>query len=322
MLDKIDTKLLRHAGFQGYKLLLESEQKLAGLDGLQKEAAIELTARAAYVASFIPEGYPSDDQLIDKMVKSLPAAGIIQAHFCHRWVACGAPAVRMGHTYAAALMATDVPEDKSGIKPPWPYFFLEVPNNLLKAWDTLSGSWVDVIGITVSHYWSSFRNRMEWAFSTLGSSGVSLYRFGTTADELVLHPSKMPAGGVLSDLELTEVDSRTQEMIGRLILNTCIAYDHSGTTLPPRKGISVPKPVDREPPPLAVFQIGKTLKVDCRESVRSYIMNTGGGRAPTVISLVRGHWKNQRFGEKLSLLKRIWIEPYYRGPESSILARI
>lgn len=31
--------------------------------------------------------------------------------------------------------------------------------------------------------------------------------------------------------------------------------------------------------------------------------------------LVRGHWKKQAHGEKSSLRKRIWIKPYYKGPE-------
>lgn len=321
MLDKIDTTLLRNAGFSAYKLLLESEHRLTGLTQLQKDMAVEMTARLGYVKAFIPKDYPITDKLLEDMVGSLPAAGIIQAHFCHRWVGCGAPIIKMGHTYAAALMATDVPEDKSDIKPPYPFFYLEVPNNLLKAWDTVRSQWIDIVGITVSHYWSATRERMEWAYSTISGSGVSLYRFGSIPDELVLHPSKVPAGNVLSDLTLTEVDARSQEMIGRLILNACIAFDHSGTVKPPRKEPRPPAPNDNAPPPVAIYQIGKTLTLDCRASIRSYLMGESGGKSPSVISLVRGHWKNQRHGEKRSLTKRIWIEPYYRGPEGSILVR-
>jgi hypothetical protein len=31
--------------------------------------------------------------------------------------------------------------------------------------------------------------------------------------------------------------------------------------------------------------------------------------------IVRGHWRNQAFGEKFSQHKHIWIHPYYKGPE-------
>lgn len=31
--------------------------------------------------------------------------------------------------------------------------------------------------------------------------------------------------------------------------------------------------------------------------------------------IVRGHWRQQAYGEKLSLRKRLWIKPYYKGPE-------
>jgi len=322
MLDKIDTKLLRLAGFRAYKLLLESKPQIQRLDELAQDKSMEMTGRAAYVSAFIPPGYPTTEDLIDKLVQALPAAGIIQAHFCPRWVSCGAPAIKMGHTYAAALMATDVPEDKSQIKPPWPFFYIEVPNDLLKSWDTISNQWVDVVGITVSHYQSKRTNSMVWAYSTLCTSGVSLYRFGTTVDDLVVHPNHLPPGDKLSDLILTEVDARTQELIGRLILNTCLAFDHSGTVKPPRKGLRVPQAADLEAPPLAVFNIGRTLNVDCRDSVRSYITSSTNSKLPSVVTLVRGHWKNQRYGEKRSSLKRIWIEPYYRGPEHGIMAKL
>lgn len=321
MLDKIDTTLLRNAGFTAYKLLLDTDGRLKDLNQLQKDTAIEMTARLGYVKAFIPKGHPITQELLENLVAALPAAGIIQAHFCHRWVGCGAPIVKMGHTYAAALMATDVPEEKNDIKPPFPFFYLEVPNDLLKAWDTVRSQWVDVVGITVSHYWSSTRERMEWAYSTISGSGVSLYRFGSAPEELVLHPSQVPSGNVLSDLELTEVDARSQEMIGRLILNACIAFDHSGTVKPPRKPPVVINKDSKDPPPVSIFQIGKKLTLDCRDSIRSYLMGGGGGKSPSVISLVRGHWKNQRHGEKRALSKRIWIEPYYRGPEGSILVK-
>lgn len=149
---KIDVKLLRMAGFKAYHGLLKEKAKYEAKPELEQDAAIELAARAYFVAEFIPPGYPTTVEVIDHLVKGLPAAGIIQAHHCHRWVACGAPAIRVGHTYAAALIATDVPEDKSEIKPPWPFFYIEVPNDLLKVWDTVRNTWQDIVGITVSYY--------------------------------------------------------------------------------------------------------------------------------------------------------------------------
>ena len=33
------------------------------------------------------------------------------------------------------------------------------------------------------------------------------------------------------------------------------------------------------------------------------------------LTLVRGHWRNQRYGEGNLLIKLIWIEPFWRGDE-------
>jgi hypothetical protein len=67
------------------------------------------------------------------------------------------------------------------------------------------------------------------------------------------------------------------------------------------------------PPQMTNFVIGNDVKVDVTRAVREYV--TRGGRAPSVQSLVRGHWKRQAHGPGLSLRKWIEIHPYWRGPE-------
>ncbi|MBF0554291.1 MAG: hypothetical protein HQK96_06970 [Nitrospirae bacterium] len=41
----------------------------------------------------------------------------------------------------------------------------------------------------------------------------------------------------------------------------------------------------------------------------------GKGRTIDVRFIVRGHWRNQLFGEKRTFHKHIWIKPYYKGPD-------
>jgi len=71
----------------------------------------------------------------------------------------------------------------------------------------------------------------------------------------------------------------------------------------------------------------RKLKISSKESLKSkYILL----RAPkNYVSLsssskggildkrfvVRGHWRQQAYGEKYSLHKRLWIKPHYKGPE-------
>lgn len=44
-------------------------------------------------------------------------------------------------------------------------------------------------------------------------------------------------------------------------------------------------------------------------------LSEGTGRTIDKRFIVRGHWRNQACGEKYSLHKRIWIHPFYKGPE-------
>jgi len=45
-----------------------------------------------------------------------------------------------------------------------------------------------------------------------------------------------------------------------------------------------------------------------------------GGKSPTVQCVVAGHWKMQPCGPGGSERKRIFIEPYWRGPEDAPIA--
>ena len=44
-------------------------------------------------------------------------------------------------------------------------------------------------------------------------------------------------------------------------------------------------------------------------------LTEGTGKTLDMRFIVRGHWRNQAYGEKHSLHKRTWIHPYYKGPE-------
>jgi hypothetical protein len=67
--------------------------------------------------------------------------------------------------------------------------------------------------------------------------------------------------------------------------------------------------------------IGRPLPIDCRPQVRAYLVGDVRS-APSVQSLVRGHYKRQVVGVARGGRKVIWVEPYWRGPEDApILAR-
>jgi hypothetical protein len=64
------------------------------------------------------------------------------------------------------------------------------------------------------------------------------------------------------------------------------------------------------------YHLGGTIKVDRTEEQQSS-QGFKGQRRITVRSLVSGHWRNQPCGTGKMDTKRIWIEPFWRGPEGA-----
>ena len=69
-------------------------------------------------------------------------------------------------------------------------------------------------------------------------------------------------------------------------------------------------------PHVTVRQLGNKIRVDRTMSVEAFI-KSNDGRALNIRVLVAGHHKWQVYGKGRSERKRIFIEPYWRGPEDA-----
>jgi hypothetical protein len=107
------------------------------------------------------------------------------------------------------------------------------------------------------------------------------------------------------------------QLVRRVVLNTLL-YINANNGLPEKgeKKIGPEVPVERDHKELPRFRIGRPIKLG--PSIRKMLYH----RAPTDQArelmnrfMVRGHWRNQAHGPKLTLRKRMWIEPYWKGPE-------
>jgi hypothetical protein len=119
----------------------------------------------------------------------------------------------------------------------------------------------------------------------------------------------------LFPMTVTEQDERVASLIGRLIVNTCLAMsDPERVQGPAPKRRRAPRPWERRTSPepkTSVFRVGKPITHDFRPAVRDYI--AGKRRTLGVQTLVAGHWKMQPHGPGLSLRKLIFVIPYWRG---------
>lgn len=68
-----------------------------------------------------------------------------------------------------------------------------------------------------------------------------------------------------------------------------------------------------------LYDVGRPIKLNPGLRKMLTLQKDGGGEAMWTLDkrfVVRGHWRNQAYGEKRALRKRLWVEPYYKGPET------
>jgi hypothetical protein len=237
-----------------------------------------------------------------------------------RWYEQGCPVVQLSsHSYAAALAATSLPKDID-VRPPWRSFMIDLPNDLIP-----SEGGGDVRSLLVHHHTLVPDRSWSWSIVLLPRTSPILLRSENRSSAYLIEGDLRDAGEadeglrVSSDLDTTAEDHRKLVVAARIAFGTCLAMSDPTavrTTTTSRLSISTQrKRLEREPL-CRVFLLGRTVSVDVREAIHSYIAHGSKGRGPlTVQFLVRGHWRNQAHGPHMSERKIVWIEPHWKGPE-------
>lgn len=246
----------------------------------------------------------------------------IQYMWAARWVDQNFPQITMGHKYCAALLATAVTREiLADVQPPWRAFLVVLPDGLLSIKDGSS----QVQGLTRLHvqYIKGGRRGDTWNFTATTDDGLSIWRHGLTTEELISDDLTSMWEGASFIIPEEDHDRRTTLLLGRLIINICLAMSDPTNVKPPRPSKSTGTKKGREDEPkIRSYELGAPIKIDCRQAIRDYVAGTRRGGAPTVQTLVRGHWKRQAHGEGRKERKLLFIEPYWRGnDEAPVLVR-
>jgi hypothetical protein len=252
-----------------------------------------------------------------------------------RWCDQAYPVVTMGEKYFAAICATHVPPEMlDDIQAPWKCFVIEVPIPMF-VWDGDEKRPVRVTRIMVQRYHGvapadGCEHNWTWRWLAFSETGQHLWRGGVAKDliEPILFRSREarqyydPEREEAFPEQLTH-DERLFDVIGRLVLNVCLALsdpDNVKSVGSSHTRHAKGRDPRHGPPEQRVFQLGRPIKVDCREALHEYL---GGKRTSTEIRvqfLVRGHWRNQAHGPKLTLRRRQWIEPFWKGEADAPIA--
>jgi hypothetical protein len=251
-----------------------------------------------------------------------------------RWIDQGLPVFRFGHKRVAALMATHTPVELADrVKPPFKSFFIEIPPGLLSMEDS-EGELREVKGVIVHQayytkalYGVSRINQPIWSWMAVTEGPVVLWQANRTTEELCsIDISRDPVAdherlvGAFN-LDLTDSDHRVNDLINRLICATCLLVTGHNDEISERKEIqrvSGKKARVKNSPEFRVFTMGSPVSVDVRPALKEYLSGHKS-TTPSVQFLVRGHWRHQAYGEQRLLRKLLWIEPFWKGPDGSLI---
>lgn len=250
-----------------------------------------------------------------------------------KWAHAAFPSISMGHKYAAALLVTTASKEAVDlVRPPFATFLIEVPDGVLMLDETKGCHGKSPITHILVYQLQSNKvaSGWTWGYTAYSATGLSVYRYGVLAAELLPPELDEVLDGnrtqnhdqTIFSFDLTEADKRTTTMIGRLIVNVCLAFsDPTNVRTRPEtrqrhhinshfKGRTSDEPTVRN------FVLGKPVKHDFREHVAAYVRGDKK-TPPSVQFLVRGHHRLQPFGPCMSLRKVIWLEPYWKGKEDA-----
>lgn len=245
----------------------------------------------------------------EHLEKSHPDAthGLASTLVCGEWIRSGMPSFTLGHKVAAQMMSTRVaPSVLETLRPPWQHFCIKVPPGLLHL--TTETATAQVTHVLIGHVHGSW-----WKF-VLTDGQVVMHTCEPTLPKL-LEPHNFVEE--LCTMETSELDVRTGRLINNLVVALLVHLEERQQDIKP---VGPAKQWDRKPPNpkdlrVNCFDVRAPIRVDCREAVAQYLRGTGS--AVTVRTLVMAHWKDQPHGPGRQERKRIFIEPYWRGPEGA-----
>lgn len=277
-------------------------------DGANTPAEIETMMMATAVMQAEDDGHTAE---FGRILELFERGDFIRyLGWAQKWRDSGFARMTCGVKLGAALALTDAPED---VHAPWDAWSMLVPDSLLSSVFKFGKLKVRETGETFEEAApgvAPFRDRD----ATI--SIVRIWCFGVEPIAFIARP--LLEKGDKYDLVEFDDGAPLLSLARNLVRGVCLALDQDIERY--RRGEWGPKNQNREPGSKpargAEYHLGGTVAIDLRDEVIAICSGRAGHR-PTVQFLVRGHWRNQATGPRHSERKRIWIEPFWKGPEEA-----
>jgi hypothetical protein len=167
--------------------------------------------------------------------------------------------------------------------------------------------------------------------SLLNSDPVfTQWAIGATRRQIVEHDSALNRSvrdGMKGPYFTRPIDPDEAPLLSRLrrLLLNVTSYIEAAGPLPAQKREknAAPAAVEKTHKHAPLFDVGRCVKLDGR--IRAALTESAGdssGHKWTLAQrfIVRGHWRNQAVGPGRTQRKRVWIEPFWKGPENVVEA--
>lgn len=254
-----------------------------------------------------------------------------------RWHCLGCPAVTLESNLAASLMATEMSDEfLTTIKPPWDCFAVRLPRDIVELGQLEFAHIIvhryhrnlDMLKVPddIPDHLRDMAQRAGEFFHT--KSGCLWALFGVSdqdkplqrADLLSVLLGKEKLEYLFDDAPQDETsEDRLVHALARLVVGICCMAENPNALR--RKSTKKQQhhrwrfsklPLTTE----YVLAPDVPVKFDCTEAVGAYLRGDRKG-PPRIQYVVRGHWRNQAHGPGRMARKRIWIQPYWKGPEDA-----
>lgn len=235
-------------------------------------------------------------------------------HFCTRWRDVGRPVFNLTDGLAAGLMLTRPPEVYDELEHmPFPSWVVGLPAGAFPYADTH-------VALLTVHAYDGITNKLVEIALVCPNGRVRLYsrvpRYAEDYDGADLDAIRFTEEDAFS-VPLDDADQRALRTAQRLVRNLLRFMAGRELGVPDnaqrgRRGVPLPPAPDRP----RIWVVGRDVKLPrvLRDAAREGCLGGPGWKLRTR-HVVCGHYRMQPYGEKSALRKRIWIEPFWQGPE-------
>lgn len=293
-------------------------------DEQRQEMAEELAALNGPAESFRVFSIQVSNMFDAPQLKNLPSSTkmmlLTENHWAARWGHFGLPLFNLTENLAAALLLTEPPTELDELRLPFPAFAVTLPPGLISVHhydQTASATLLRVhrhVGVVANN------PRTDMMYVSLHSdTGRALYRL-CSVEELLQDDDRVIDTG-LQDVSTRDLekDNLSLAAVVRLVRNLVAWIEAHGTGSPePKKKPGYTRRQQTVPVP-TTWMLGREVKLapELRRMASEVASGDREGWKLRMRYCVRGHWRWQACGEGLRDRKRIFIEPYWKGPEGA-----